>query len=62
MADLRAAEWAVHLATLQDWHDIILEGDALMVIKALKKDRTRGLHSQVVINNIHSLTDGFQSI
>lgn len=38
MAECRAAEWVVQLAKRQQWKDVIIEGDASVVIAALKKD------------------------
>lgn len=52
LAEIKAAEWAVNLAKSQGWRDITIEGDAALVIEALKKTKKRGLHAQVLIDNI----------
>lgn len=54
IAELNAFLWAVELAKERGGSNIIFEGDAINVVKALQGSLTRGFHSQVFIRNILS--------
>lgn len=51
-AEIMAADWAVSLAKENPWSLVVIEGDAALVIEALKGVRKRGLHAQVLIENV----------
>lgn len=44
--------WVASLVKEKSWGNVIIEGDAQLVVKALNGEITRNLHNQVLINNV----------
>lgn len=61
-AELEAFQWAVKLVLDQQWSNVIFEGDANNVIEALHQKLSRGLHNQVLVNNILASTSVLESV
>lgn len=62
LAECYAADWAVLLASEQRWSHIVVEGDAALIIQALHGSLLRGLHEQVILHNVISRVENFDSI
>ncbi|CAO2826256.1 unnamed protein product [Amaranthus hypochondriacus] len=59
MAKIMAVDWAIRLATEHHWTNIIVEGNAALVIEAFKKNRRRGLHAQVLSDSSLLMVNDF---
>ncbi|CAO2836998.1 unnamed protein product [Amaranthus hypochondriacus] len=62
LAELEAAAWVVQLAVEQGWDNVIVEGDARLVIEALNQERARGFYAQTLVNNIRFMASNLSSI
>ena len=46
----------------EQWQNIIVEGDAQLIIKAINQDAQRGLYNQVIIDSVRSFIQNFNTI
>lgn len=61
-AEIEAFQWAMEIAKDKQWSSIIVEGDALNVVNALQGKISRGIHNQVIINNILAAVRGMHDL
>lgn len=61
-AELEAFQWAVQLVKDMQWSEVILEGDAQNVVNSLQCKLSRGIHNQVLVNNILAATSGINHL
>lgn len=52
LAELDAIQWALDISKDRHWRKVIIKGDAQNVVKALQGKISRGLHAQVLVDNI----------
>ncbi|XP_021839114.2 uncharacterized protein [Spinacia oleracea] len=62
MGEAAAALVAIKVAKEQGWKDIVLEGDACTIIRALKGSQQRGSHVQLMVEDARSIMPSFDSI
>lgn len=51
-AELEAIQWTMEIIKEHQWNNVIVEGDAQNVIKALQRRLNRSFHNQVIADNI----------
>lgn len=51
-AEIEAFQYAVDTVLERNWSNVIVEGDAQVVVNALHGKISRGTHAQVIVNNI----------
>lgn len=51
-AEIQGFSWAADIVNEKNWSNVMVEGDAQVVVRALQGSISRNLHNQVLIDNV----------